>query len=278
MIISHHWFRKWIGAVHATSFYINQLRIHDIRNLWVMMASSNGNIFRDTGPLVGESTGHGWISPHKGQWLWALMFSLICIWTNGWTNSWDAGDFRRYRAHYDVTEMVNGAWEIWMQFWMGNFQANSSNWKIERNLNVGTRRLRPSRWNLRFLRADAKYHVNKLQEKGEEPIEQEQIIASDRQEVAAKWSRFIFWVGGLSQQAGKQSQLPSIPRGKHKQRSAPVDVGDNKSRRRECQTIGLRNMQQKHQKESQMRRRIKLSDKQGEEEGQVQKYLCLQTR
>ena len=147
----------------------------------------------------------------------------------------------------------------------------------ERNLNVATGQLRPSRSNLRFLRADAKYHVNKLQQKGEEPIEQEQIIASDRQEVAAKWSRFVFWVGGLSQQAGKQSQLPSIPRGKHKQRSA-VDVGDNKSRCRECQTIGLRNMQQKRQKESQMRRRIKLSDKQGEEEGQVQKYLCLQTR
>ena len=128
-----------------------------------------------------------------------------------------------------------------------------------------------------FLRADAKHHVNKLQEKGEEPIKQEQIIASNRQEVAAKWSRFIFWVGGLSQQAGKQSQLPSIPRGRHKQRSA-VDVGDNKSRCRECQTIGLRNMQQKRQKESQMRRRIKLSGKQGEEEVQVQKYLCLQTR
>ena len=90
-------------------------------------------------------------------------------------------------------------------------------------------------------KAIIKYHVNKLQEKVEEPIEQEQIIASDRPEVAAKWSRFIFWVGGLSKQAGKQSQLPSIPRSKHKQRSA-VDVGDNKSRCREWQTIGLRNM------------------------------------
>ena len=64
--------------------------------------------------------------------------------------------------------------------------------QTKRNLNVATGRLRPSRSNLRFLRADAKYHVNKLQEKGEKPIEQEQIIASDRQEVAAKWSRFIF--------------------------------------------------------------------------------------
>ena len=96
--------------------------------------------------------------------------------------------------------------------WSYVFLAPTYRYKTERNLNVATGQLRPSRSNLHFLRADAKYHVNKLQEKGEEPIEQEQIIASDRQEVAAKWSRFIFWVGGLSQQAGKQSQLPSIPR------------------------------------------------------------------
>ena len=37
-------------------------------------------------------------------------------------------------------------------------------------------------------------------------------------------------------------------------------------------------MQQKRKKESQMRRKIKLSDKEGEEEGRVQKYLCLQTK
>ena len=44
-------------------------------------------------------------SPHKGQWRGALMFSLICIWINGWVNNREAGDLRRYRAHYDVTEM-----------------------------------------------------------------------------------------------------------------------------------------------------------------------------
>ena len=42
-------------------------------------------------------------SPHKGQWRGALMFSLICVWINGWVNSVEAGDLRRYRAHYDVT-------------------------------------------------------------------------------------------------------------------------------------------------------------------------------
>ena len=33
------------------------------------------------------------------------MFSLICAWTNSWANNVNAGDSRRYRAHYDVTLM-----------------------------------------------------------------------------------------------------------------------------------------------------------------------------
>ena len=41
-------------------------------------------------------------SPHKGQWRGALMFSLICVWINGWVNNGDAGDLRRYRVHYSV--------------------------------------------------------------------------------------------------------------------------------------------------------------------------------
>ena len=44
-------------------------------------------------------------SPHKGQWRGALMFSLIWTWTNDGVNNRDAGDFRRHRAHYDVTVM-----------------------------------------------------------------------------------------------------------------------------------------------------------------------------
>ena len=56
-----------------------------------MMTSSNGNIFRVTG--------------HLCQWCGALMFSLICVWINGWVNNREAGDLRRYRVHYDVTVM-----------------------------------------------------------------------------------------------------------------------------------------------------------------------------
>ena len=44
-------------------------------------------------------------SPHKGQWRGTLMFSLICVWINGWVNNCEAGDLRRYPAHYDVTVM-----------------------------------------------------------------------------------------------------------------------------------------------------------------------------
>ena len=44
-------------------------------------------------------------SPHTDQWRVALMFSLICAWTNGWVNNQDAGDLRHHRAHYAVTVM-----------------------------------------------------------------------------------------------------------------------------------------------------------------------------
>ena len=44
-------------------------------------------------------------SPHKGQWRGALMFSLICVWINGCVNNREAGDLRRYCAHYDITVM-----------------------------------------------------------------------------------------------------------------------------------------------------------------------------
>ena len=45
-------------------------------------------------------------SPHKGQWRGALMFSLNCVWINGWVNNREAGDLRRNRAHYEITVMM----------------------------------------------------------------------------------------------------------------------------------------------------------------------------
>ena len=54
-----------------------------------MMTSSNGNMFRITGPLWGKPSMD---SPYKGQWRGALKFSLIYAWTNGWANNRDDGD------------------------------------------------------------------------------------------------------------------------------------------------------------------------------------------
>ena len=55
-------------------------------------------IFAGNSPVPGE------FPAQRPEWRGALMFSLICIWINGWVNSREAGDLRRYRAHYDVTE------------------------------------------------------------------------------------------------------------------------------------------------------------------------------
>ena len=51
-------------------------------------------------------------SQHKGQWLGALMFSLICSWIKGWVNSCEAGDFRCHHAHYDVTVIEILYWTV----------------------------------------------------------------------------------------------------------------------------------------------------------------------
>ena len=40
----------------------------------------------------------------------SFVFSLICVWINGWVNNREAGDLRCYRAHYDVTVMFASDW------------------------------------------------------------------------------------------------------------------------------------------------------------------------
>ena len=68
------------------------------------MTSSNGNIFRVTGPLCGEFTGPGEF-PHKGSDAELLCFLWSAPELNDWVNNREAGDLRRYRAHYDVNVM-----------------------------------------------------------------------------------------------------------------------------------------------------------------------------
>ena len=79
------------------------------------MTSSNGNLFRVTGHLCGEFTGHRWILCTKASdaELWCL--SLICAWINGKVNNRDVGDLRRHRAHYDWWPPHMYAFRIWKQ-------------------------------------------------------------------------------------------------------------------------------------------------------------------
>ena len=79
-------------------------------------------------------------SPHKGQWRGALMFSLICVWINGWVNNREAGDLRRYRANYDVTVINPNGFQMYI------FKL------ILQNNNLGTCCEIALRWKVTFMR------------------------------------------------------------------------------------------------------------------------------
>ena len=58
------------------------------------------NNFRVTGHLCGELTGHRTKASDAD-----FVVSLIRAWINGWVNSGETGELRRYRPHDDVTVM-----------------------------------------------------------------------------------------------------------------------------------------------------------------------------
>ena len=65
-----------------------------------MMTSSNGNIFRVTGHLSGEFTGHRWIPWTKPVTRSFDIFLKVRL--NKRLSNGEAGDLRHHRAHYDV--------------------------------------------------------------------------------------------------------------------------------------------------------------------------------
>ena len=99
----------------------------DKHNMASILTSSNRNIFRVAGLSWGQSTGH--LQPHppppplhthirtahtthtphpKRTTNRPVTRSsdILCAWTNGWENNWDADDLRRHRAHYNVNAMT----------------------------------------------------------------------------------------------------------------------------------------------------------------------------
>ena len=113
--MSLHW---WIKRNSCVSWWTDSEQFHQIDNM--LSKKTAGTIDGDSvhddvihwkhvpryRPFVRGIHRSPVISPHKGQWRGALMFSLIWTRINGWVNNGEAGDLRRYCAHYDVTVMI----------------------------------------------------------------------------------------------------------------------------------------------------------------------------
>ena len=82
-------------------------------DLDIMKTSSNGNIFRLTGPLCDEFTGHRRIPRTKASDAELRCFLWSAHWINGWVNIREAADLRRHRAHYDVIVMIIFDRSLW---------------------------------------------------------------------------------------------------------------------------------------------------------------------
>ena len=103
---------------------------------YVMMTSSDGNIFRVIDPLCGNSPVTGEF-PSQRPVTWGLDLFFDLRLNNGGVNNREAGDWIRHRAHYDVIVMwnLNAIWGLLRRgvYW------NSHRTRIWRNL-VGPKR------------------------------------------------------------------------------------------------------------------------------------------
>ena len=81
---------------------------HDTRRMYSLLGttSSNGSLFRITGPLCGEFTGPRWIPLKKSSGAELWWYNWSAPWINGWVNKREAGDSRRHHDHYDVSVMI----------------------------------------------------------------------------------------------------------------------------------------------------------------------------
>ena len=106
-VITSHSLLEMYLLIHALNSMLGLVKLVGTKSPWgldYMMTSSNGNIFRVTGHLCGEFTGHRWIPRTKASnaELWCFLWCA----PNGWVNNGEASDLRRHRAHYDVTVMT----------------------------------------------------------------------------------------------------------------------------------------------------------------------------
>ena len=96
--ISWHFSRCWRIYASANEVIIDY-----------MITSSNGNIFRVTGPLYGEFTGP------------CFEVSSICVRINDWVDNGEAGDLWRYPVQSDVIVIKYWLVTLMTMSWHGNF-------------------------------------------------------------------------------------------------------------------------------------------------------------
>ena len=109
--------QKWPTIFYELGLYIkgNNLRLYSIifvtcvGSFAVQLSCIHDDVikwkhFPRYWPFVwcGEFTGQ-----RKGQWRGASMFSLICVWINGWVSNREADDLWQYRVYCDVIIMYN---------------------------------------------------------------------------------------------------------------------------------------------------------------------------
>ena len=99
----------WMGLTRSTWRWYTGTKVHwPIDVLWVHDDVIKWKHFPRYWPFVRGIHRSPVNSPHKGQRRGALIFSLICVWINGWENNREAGDLRRHRAHYNDVIMFCG--------------------------------------------------------------------------------------------------------------------------------------------------------------------------
>ena len=100
---------SWIFLIEKlykkTCEIVHWLLLPSLLLLFSTSIPSNGNIFRVTGHLCGEFTGPRWIFPHKAMTRsFDVFFDLHP--NKRLSKNGEAGDLRRYPAHYDVIVMM----------------------------------------------------------------------------------------------------------------------------------------------------------------------------
>ena len=108
----------WAVMTEASRFCVTVRNIYHF-TVHLMMTSSNGTIFRVTGPLCGEFTGPGEFPAQRPVTRSFDVFLDLGL--NKWlSDNREAGDLRRHHGHYDVNVMLNLKLDVFILRGLGN--------------------------------------------------------------------------------------------------------------------------------------------------------------